>query len=332
MIEHKIISLLTLKGCRRIRVRGGRVTATCPNEHVHTKGIDKHPSFSAFISNGPSYCQCFSCGFDGVLEKLAHEWGYEGFDREEYILEHKEKKKKFKLRGDLNANLKIWGRDESEEYYKFLPETAIESFMGCCPRYILNRGISLSTAQRWSIGYDKKNLRVIFVVRDLSNRLCGVSGRSIINQNPKMLHYSWDIKNSKLEPFIDYSREDDFRRFKKSDFLFGEHLVTKARRDLVIVEGHVDAIKIEQAGFNVVALMGTQFNEKQIKKIIDLISTGQFVILMLDGDRAGREATKKLEKELDGVLTKKVKLPDNTDPGDFNDLDLSNFITKATIF
>lgn len=330
MNQDRIEKLLESVGCRKIKTRFKNVTATCPNEKVHSNGVDRNPSFSVIINNsGWSYCKCFTCGFEGFLEKLAVEWGFEEYGGN---LQGGFKKRLDSLNCDRNANLKHWGKSYDDGYYDFLPEYSIKPFLGSCPRYIIKRGISIESAKRWNIGYDKENKRAIFIIRDKEKRLCGVSGRSIIDRDPKYTHYSWDIKNYKLEPFIDHDREGDFQRFRKSNFLFGEHLVDYSRGDIVLVEGHLDAVKVDQCGYNAVALMGTQFNKNQIKRIKELIPSGTFAVLMLDGDKAGRDATKKLESELEGVLVKKVALPDNTDPGDFSGNKLKDFLSVATIF
>jgi DNA primase len=329
------MELLEAAGCRRVVSRMRYVTATCPNEEFHGNSVDKNPSFSVLINDsGASYCRCFTCGLEGVLEKFAHEWGFDGYDNDNFKKSNYIGRLKALGEYDPRLNLKHWGKTVDSFYYDFLPGFSLKPFEGCCPRYILDRGITLESVKRWSIGYDKKNKRAILVVRDLKKRLCGVTGRSIVNKDPKYLYYSWDMKNARLEPYIDYKRESDFQRFRKSHFLFGEHLIDYSRGDIVIVEGHLDAVKVDQSGFHAVATMGTQFSDVQVKKICDLIPNGKFAILMLDGDKAGREATEKLESKLEssGVLIKKVRLPDDTDPGDFSEEDLIGFISEASIY
>ena len=76
--------------------------------------------------------------------------------------------------------------------------------------------------------------------------------------------------------------------FHKSVELFNLHRAgaTKTRR-LIVVEGFFDCMTIHQAGVSdVVALMGSTLSASQEKL---LMCYADEIILMLDGDRAGRE-------------------------------------------
>lgn len=61
------------------------------------------------------------------------------------------------------------------------------------------------------------------------------------------------------------------------------------RKSVIVVEGNMDAIKMSAKGFkNVVALMGVALSKEQI----DILKRLKVpVILMLDNDNAGEEAT-----------------------------------------
>lgn len=79
--------------------------------------------------------------------------------------------------------------------------------------------------------------------------------------------------------------------FDKSAVIFGLHLARPAIRAqgvAVVVEGYMDAITAHQAGFtNVVAQMGTALTRQQIK----LLSGPRRIVLALDSDEAGQQAT-----------------------------------------
>lgn len=83
---------------------------------------------------------------------------------------------------------------------------------------------------------------------------------------------------------------------------------------LYLVEGFKDTLAMHAAGFTgTVALMGTQMAEEQQALITRYART---VVLVMDGDPAGREAAGKIAARLEqaGLETVTVQLPEGTDP------------------
>jgi DNA primase len=75
--------------------------------------------------------------------------------------------------------------------------------------------------------------------------------------------------------------------FRKSLTLFNLHraIATKTTT-AIIVEGFVDAIAVHQAGYPAVALMGSALSHRQADLVCAHFDN---VLLMLDGDEAGRQ-------------------------------------------
>jgi len=76
--------------------------------------------------------------------------------------------------------------------------------------------------------------------------------------------------------------------FHKGQVLYNLHrAVEVGERGLIVVEGFFDAINVSQAGYPfVVALMGCSLSEEQERL---LVAHSDQVVLMLDGDDAGRQ-------------------------------------------
>jgi len=103
--------------------------------------------------------------------------------------------------------------------------------------------------------------------------------------------------------------------------------VLKTYPEIIVVEGILDALSIEAAGFpNVVAIQGT--NGLSDGDIADMRRYGvERVVLMLDGDKAGAEASEKIERRIkthpsldEGAKPIGVALrilPDDHDPNSF---------------
>jgi DNA primase len=113
--------------------------------------------------------------------------------------------------------------------------------------------------------------------------------------------------------------------FQKSLVVFNLHVIAtamanQASRVAVVVEGFFDCMKLCQAGFPAVALMGSSLSPRQAE-LLAANFTG--VVLMLDGDAAGRECTDKCLVELGRRMwVKAVMLPDGIQPDQLSEEEL----------
>jgi DNA primase len=122
--------------------------------------------------------------------------------------------------------------------------------------------------------YDRFRNRLMFPICDGDGRVIGFGARALGDAMPKYL-------NSPQTPVFD-----------KSSSLYAIDLARDAmreRREVVVVEGYMDAIAAHQYGYrNVVASMGTALTEQQVR----LIRRGvDRIVLALDADVAGQMAT-----------------------------------------
>jgi DNA primase len=170
--------------------------------------------------------------------------------------------------------------------------------------------------------YDRFRNRLMFPISDAEGRVIGFGARALGDAMPKYL-------NSPQTPVFD-----------KSSALYGIDLAKDAireKREVVVVEGYMDAIAAHQHGYrNVVASMGTALTEPQVR----LIRRGvDRIVLALDADVAGQMATirgldvmrdtlseeeravvdgpgiVRFEKQLKTDI-RIVKLPEDSDPDD----------------
>lgn len=160
--------------------------------------------------------------------------------------------------------------------------------------------------------YDRFRNRLMIPIRDERGRVTGFGARALDpNDQPKYL-------NSPQSAVFD-----------KSKTLFGLDTAKRAMRDsetAIIVEGYVDAIQAQQAGFNnVVAQMGTALTETQLQLIVPRYA--KKIILALDSDAAGQNATMRslevarqtLKEDYAGRLSADIRvlqIPDAKDPDD----------------
>jgi DNA primase len=150
--------------------------------------------------------------------------------------------------------------------------------------YIRQRDITPETAQYFGAGlFAGQGLlsgRLVIPIHDERGNLVAYCGRSLDGAPPRY----------KLPP-----------GFRKSLVLFNLHRATADRRQVVVVEGFFDCMKVHQAGFPcVVALMGATLSETQQRLLLEHF---QNVVIMLDGDQPGRTASDAIATRLTGRCT-----------------------------
>ena len=152
--------------------------------------------------------------------------------------------------------------------------------------------------------YDTFINRIVIPIENLKGEVVGFTGR-IFNGEDNTAKYL-NTKETEI--------------FKKSSLLFNYHNAKnfiREKRSIIVVEGNMDAIKMSAKGFkNVVALMGVALSNEQIDILRRLKVP---VVLMLDNDNAGEEATVKNGETLvsSGIDTRVVRLSGAKDPDEY---------------
>ncbi|MDE5860379.1 MAG: DNA primase [Oscillospiraceae bacterium] len=148
--------------------------------------------------------------------------------------------------------------------------------------------------------FDQFRDRVMFPIIDLRGNVIAFGGRVIDGSGPKYLNSA------------------DTLVFKKSRNLFSLNFAKKSEeKRLILAEGYMDVIAINQAGFeNVVATLGTALTQEQSQ----LMSRyAEEIIIAYDSDGAGQKATHKAINLLSevGVRTKIIHMEGAKDPDEY---------------
>lgn len=152
--------------------------------------------------------------------------------------------------------------------------------------------------------YDVFTNRIMIPIEDLKGQVVGFTGRIFNNETDT----------------AKYMNTKETEIFKKGHILFNYHNARKSIRDakeVVVVEGNMDAITLSAKGIkNVVALMGVALSTEQINVLKKLKVP---VILMLDNDSAGMDATVKNGELLQSaqIDTRVVRLTGAKDPDEY---------------
>lgn len=297
-----------------ITKKGRNYFCVCP---FHS---DTNPSMS--ISQEKQIYKCFSCGAAGNVFTFVQEYekvsfiesvkivaNFVGIDISSEIEQNEKQissaeKRMFELISEANEfykyNLETQEGLKGKEYLekRELDENTRSKFQvgfslndgtktiqylmkkGYSIDEIINSGIALETNGNLT---DRFKGRLIFPLSNLDGKVVGFSGRKIDNA---------DVAK--------YVNSPETKIFIKGNCLYNYYIAKQEAKKLgfiYIVEGFMDVIALSKIGINnVVAIMGTSFTENQIKAIKRL---NVKVIMALDNDDAGQDATFKIVNELE---------------------------------
>ncbi len=119
--------------------------------------------------------------------------------------------------------------------------------------------------------------------------------------------------------------------FPKSEVLYNAHRAAPARASgIVVVECPWAVMRLAQAGIpNAVALLGTNLSAVQAA----WLSAAARVLLLLDGDQAGRKAVHAISQRLAGATTAVIHhLPEGHEPEDLSDGELAALVQEHLPF
>jgi DNA primase len=300
---------------------GNRFRMKCPFHE------EKTPSFFVFSEN--LNFKCFGCGksrsaFDFIMEKERLSFPESvkfladkaGVDISEYS--HTSPYKKLYEANSLAVDFYAEALQADEKAMEYLKKerglsiASIEDFkLGYTPassavEYLKEKGITEDEIVRAGIGTMRRGKlqdlfwkRIIFPI-SRNGKVLGFGGRIIGDGEPKYI-------NSPTTPL-----------FLKRDLLYG--FDPAAIRDAgyaLVVEGYFDVIMCHQHGYkNAVAPLGTSLTEEQCEM---LKKHTNWILLVLDGDKAGSSATERttsmlFEKRVRGSV---VLLPEGEDPDSY---------------
>lgn len=286
--------------------------------------------------------KCFGCGKGGDAFKFLMEYENIEFGEALRILAEKTgiKLKSFKPSDKQKQKEKIFEVNHlSSEFYQYIltkhkvGKKALE--------YLLKRGVSKDSIKLFKIGYapdeweglsrfltkkkkyrqddlqeaglavkgkhgvyDRFRGRVIFPIFDHRGRIVAFSGRVLPGD---------DTQQGK------YINSPETKAYHKSQTLYGlwqTKKFLKKTQEAVVVEGELDLISSLQAGVkNAVAIKGSAFTPEQIDLLKRYVER---LVLALDADQAGQEATKRsiqLAEKAD-LEVRVAKIKGGKDPDD----------------
>ena len=166
--------------------------------------------------------------------------------------------------------------------------------------FLADRGITPEVAREFGLGYCAQGI--------MKDRIA----IPIHNERAELVAYAGRYANDEIPSGVDRYRLP--KKFHKSLVLYNLHRAKElGKRYLVLVEGFWSAMRLHRAGIPTAALLGSSCSPQQVELI--RIAGFKFVILLLDGDEAGRKGTTDaIEKLSRSVYVRQVELPDGMKP------------------
>ena len=228
---------------------------------------------------------CFSCGFKTNIFK------YYGVFTNPIPIKIARLKEKLQ-------DLKTWA-------------AGLELPTGATPYTKTFRGISQQTLKYFEAFYthnvEKLADRIIFPIKDITGKTVAYVGRhTLSNGNPRYLNYPSKVQLPLFPPQL-----------------------PAGYKSLVLVEGIFDMLNLYDKGLrNVSCTFGTNTLQADTKlKLLPFKAQGvSHIYILFDGDDAGRKAAqiiKPIIEELEFIV-EIIKLPDDTDPGELDQLDVQS--------
>jgi DNA primase len=296
----------------RLEQRGGRYVGLCPFHQEKTPSFTVNPDLKLY--------HCFGCGKGGTVLNFVMEQEKLSFPEAVELLAKRLGVpivyEQGKGQQDPGALSRMQDLEQKTELYRRVAGSfhylLMQGAEGAKTKhYVLSRGLSVETLERFCLGYapvDRRWLfqflskkgyseaflassglfsskyprssffsgRLMFPISDRQGRSIAFGGRLIAGEGPKYLN----------------SPESDL--YKKGQTLFAlDHALSTIRNTqaVYIAEGYMDVIALHQAGIaNAVAPLGTAFTDEQAQV---LRRWAERVYLFFDADAAGRQAALK---------------------------------------
>lgn len=325
----------------QLKRTGNNLKGLCPFHAEKTPSFIVTPSRNTF--------KCFGCLKYGNAIRFIMEIEHMSFPEavkylaEAYGVEYRET-------GNSGDDYKKEARNRAKDILKEAKEFYCASFnnpdIGKPARdYAARRGLSKETLDNFGIGYSPMNRTALYDIlkkKGYTDEEMLNSGIFVISSKTNKPH---DMFRGRLMfPIYDtfgtivafggralgdempkYINSPDSLVYKKQNHLYAMNFARKEQsKQLIVVEGYMDAIAMHAAGFkNTVAALGTSFTDNQLK----LCSRySEEVVFFFDADKAGQMAALRAIKMMMeylkkltgiGIRIKIAKVPDGKDPDEF---------------
>lgn len=294
---------------------GDDVMVQCP---YHKDGQERNPSAGIRKSDGVFHC--LACGETHSLPEMithcfgsddtlfGYKWLSKNFASVE--VENREDISLDLERNDISDKSRILANSNPDKSV-CITEKELDSYRYIHP-YLYKRGLTDDIIEKFDLGYDKQTDSITFPVRDKNGDCMFIARRSVKTKHfdipkgiNKPLYGIYEVMQSICVP----------RGTGRYPIIVPD--------DIYVCEGLFDCLRLWCNGKYAVAGFGCLFSSYQVKQLQDL--PGRSIILALDNDKAGIDATRRLRKLITNKIIKEVVLPPfRKDIGECTDWEIQN--------
>ena len=190
-------------------------------------------------------------------------------------------------------------------------------------QYLAGRGFSEQTIKYFGLGYCSRGHfkdRIAIPLHNEKGVRVGYAGRAVDDAlEPKYL-----FPGTRKHKGVTYE-------FRKSALVYNAHRLHRGDT-LFVVEGFTSVWWLTQYGTsNVVGLMGWSMSDEQEEILLSLVDRNGTIVLLFDGDKAGRRAQESIAKRLGSKIeVLALDLPDGKQPTDLDETELEAFLDHET--
>jgi len=259
MTVEEMESVLDRLGIEVISTTGDEIKGHCPAHLERTGKEDSNPSW--FINADSGVHHCFSSGFRGSVNSLVEYTQGISYDDTKSWLGSGE-------RNLSKAFARILERPVLEEIANPVTESMLSAFVDPPAEALASRGLTLASAKKYEILWDKLKNTWIIPMRD------AVTGELL----------GWQEKGYGNRYFMNFPKG-----MKKSTTVFGIQKFTGG--SMVVVESPLDVVRLDSVGVpGGVATYGCAVSHAQV----NVIRGADRIVFAMDNDKAGRKGSYEL--------------------------------------
>ena len=317
----KYIKKIKLK--KLLEKLGMKIESDLGNNYMCCCPFHAESNASWGINKNTGAHNCFSCGAKGSLislvakkkdisfkEAIKYLYDFAGIKSDKIVINAKTVNRQIK--NILKEKIET-PKEKADKYIMNaeLPQYISRDFFYGI-EYFKNRGINKETINKNDISFCRKGFyknRAIIPIKNLSGKMVSFEARDLTRLAEKKVLYPKHTK-IKLELY-------GLKRAKK-------------RKEVIIVEGVMDALYLQQRGFNTISTFGVGIGVEQEELICRYFRKAY---IAYDSDRAGKIATITVGKKLSLYLQVFVIcLPKGKDPDEISGDEFKVLLHNATIF
>lgn len=293
-----------VKRFERIVDSGDDVMVCCP---YHKDGQERRPS--AGIRKSDGLLHCLACGKTADLTEVIANcfgrgdplWGYQWLTKN-FLTVGVSSREAIKIdfkRPILSDKADILAVSNSDKPDVTISEEELDKYR-YTHEYMYKRGLTDDIIDLFDIGYDVDTDSITFPVKDSSGTCLFIARRSVRNKR-------FDLPVGIEKP------------------LYGLGEIRSNVDAVYVTEGLFDCLRLWCNHKYAVAGFGCLFSEYQLQQLRGLPT--RHLILALDNDKAGREATQKIRRAVKNKLITEVIIPNGKkDIGECTDEEIQNLV------